>query len=123
MTLQTFGTRALGEAMEANCDAARHLASLVEASPRFELVAPVPLNIVCFSLKGAGADAANRRLAETLQVEGLAAPSITLIAGRATIRCAIFNHRTTREDVALFFRQAEEIAAKLVERQICGGEI
>jgi glutamate/tyrosine decarboxylase-like PLP-dependent enzyme len=113
MTLQVFGTRALGEAMEANCEAARHLASLIETSAHFDLVAPVPLNIVCFSLKGAGADAANRRLVETLHVKGLAAPSITLIARRAAIRCAIFNHRTTREDVALFLRQAEEIATNL----------
>ncbi|MGO9431244.1 pyridoxal phosphate-dependent decarboxylase family protein [Rhodoblastus sp.] len=113
MTLQTCGTRALGEAMEANCAAARRLAALIEASRDFYLVAPVPLNIVCFSLSGENGDAANRRLVETLHVRGLAAPSITLIDGRAAIRCAIFNHRTTMDDIDLFFAQASELAAEL----------
>ncbi len=113
MTLQTYGTRALGEAMEANCGAARRLAGLIEASRDFRLVAPVPLNIVCFSLSGDDGDAANRRLVEALHVRGLAAPSITLINGCAAIRCAIFNHRTTMDDIDLFFAQASELAVEL----------
>jgi glutamate/tyrosine decarboxylase-like PLP-dependent enzyme len=113
MTLQTYGTRALGEAMEANCAAARRLGELVEASTDFDLVAPVPLNIVCLSLTGEGADAGNRRLVETLHVRGLAAPSITLIDGRAAIRCAIFNHRTTTEDVESLFARMTELAAEM----------
>ncbi len=113
MTLQIFGTRALGEAMEGNCAAARHLAALIEASQSFRMVAPVPLNIVCFSLRSEDCDARNRRLVEALHEYGLAAPSLTLIGGRTAIRCAIFNHRTTLEDVALFFRQAQELAAEL----------
>jgi glutamate/tyrosine decarboxylase-like PLP-dependent enzyme len=113
MTLQTFGTRALGEAMERNCAAARKLGELIGKSPDFHLVAPVPLNIVCFSVSGEDCDAANRRLVETLHVRGLAAPSITLIGGRAAIRCAIFNHRTTNADIELFFQQASRLAAQL----------
>jgi glutamate/tyrosine decarboxylase-like PLP-dependent enzyme len=116
MTLQTYGTRALGEAMEGNCAAARRLGELVEASRDFYLVAPVPLNIVCLSLAGEGADAANRRLVEALHVRGLAAPSITLIEGRAAIRCAIFNHRTTIADVELLFAQMIELAAEMNRR-------
>ena len=110
MTLQTFGTRALGEAMEGNCAVARRLAALIAESSDFRLVAPVPLNIVCFSLTGDDADAANRRLVEALHVRGIAAPSITLIDGRAAIRCAIFNHRTTIADIELFFSQASALA-------------
>ena len=113
MTLQVFGTRALGEAMEGNCAAARRLASLIEASRVFRLVAPAPLNIVCFSLSGEDADAANRRFVETLHERGLAAPSITLIHGRAAIRCAIFNHRTTPDDIEHFFAEAETLAMEL----------
>jgi glutamate/tyrosine decarboxylase-like PLP-dependent enzyme len=112
ITLQTYGTRALGEAMEENCAAARHLGALVKASGQFDLVAPIPLNIVCLSLAGEGADAANRRLVEALHVLGLAAPSITLIDGRAAIRCAIFNHRTTKGDVEQLFARMSELAAE-----------
>lgn len=111
MTLQTFGTRALGAAMERNCASARRLAELIEASPDFRLVAPVPLNIVCFSLAGDDADQANRRLVEALQVRGIATPSVTLVEGRAAIRCAIFNHRTALADIERFFDQTQELAA------------
>jgi glutamate/tyrosine decarboxylase-like PLP-dependent enzyme len=117
MTLQTYGTRALGEAMEANCAAARRLGELVEASRDFDLVAPVPLNIVCLSLAGDGADAANRRLVEALHVRGLAAPSITRIDGRAAIRCAIFNHRTTMADVEQLFGRMTGLAAEMRAEQ------
>ncbi len=113
MTLQTFGTRALGAAMERNCACARRLAELIETSPDLRLVAPAPLNIVCFSLAREGADKANRRLVEALHVRGLAAPSITLIEGRAAIRCAIFNHRTTLADIESFFDQMRGLAAEL----------
>ncbi len=112
MTLQTFGTRALGEAMEGNCAVARHLAKLIGTSREFRLVAPVPLNIVCFSIAAEDGDAQNRRLVEALHVRGIAAPSITLIDGRAAIRCAIFNHRATMADIESFFVQARELAAE-----------
>jgi glutamate/tyrosine decarboxylase-like PLP-dependent enzyme len=109
-TLQSFGTRALGEAMERNCAAARLLADLIQNSDDFVLAAPTPLNIVCFSLKGDNADSANRRLVEALHRDGIAAPSITLIGGQATIRCAIFNHRTNLNDIAVFFAGASALA-------------
>ena len=110
MSLQTHGTRALGAAMEANCAAARLLAAKIDASSTFTRVAPVPLNIVCFSLDE---ESANRRLVEELHVRGLAAPSLTQIRGRAVIRCALFNHRTTAEDVEVFFAQASSLAQVL----------
>jgi alkyl hydroperoxide reductase subunit AhpC len=34
-----------------------------------------------------------------LQESGIAAPSWTVIDGETVIRCAIVNHRTTREDI------------------------
>ena len=113
MTLQSLGARALGEAMERNCACARHLAALIATSGNFRVVAPVPLNIVCFSLISGDADAANRRLVEALHIRGLAAPSITLLDGRATIRCAVFNHRTTIADMEAFFADIQNLAAEL----------
>jgi len=105
MTLRAYGLRALGESMERNCAAAQKLAALIDASDVFERAAPVPLNIVCFRLKDAD-DAANRILVERLHMAGVAAPSLTRLQGRTTIRCAIFNHRTGDEDVGAFFAAA-----------------
>jgi glutamate/tyrosine decarboxylase-like PLP-dependent enzyme len=113
MTLQTLGADAIGAAIAANCAAARRLAALVAASDVFELAAPVPLNIVCFALRGDAEGALSAELAMRLQERGLAAPSTTRIAGRQVVRAAIFNHRTTVADIDGFFADASRVAAEL----------
>ena len=114
LTFHTLGAEAIGRAIEANCAAARRLAARIGASSVFELAAPVPLNIVCFSLVGEPPPgSANRELVMRLQERGLAAPSSTRIAGREVIRAAIFNHRTRLADVDGFFDDAASIAAEL----------
>ncbi|HEY1426758.1 MAG TPA: pyridoxal-dependent decarboxylase [Caulobacteraceae bacterium] len=114
MTFETLGADAIGRAVEANCAAARHLAERVAASAAFELAAPVPLNIVCFSLKDDPEGAKNVELVMRLQALGLAAPSTTRIGGRPVIRAAIFNHRTTLADVDAVLDDAERVAAELL---------
>jgi glutamate/tyrosine decarboxylase-like PLP-dependent enzyme len=113
LTFQTLGADAIAAAIEANCAAARRLAAYVEASPDFELAAPVPLNIVCFSLKGDADGAKNAELVMRLQEQGLAAPSMTRIAGRQVIRAAIFNHRTSFADIDSVFADATRLAKAL----------
>ena len=113
LTFQTLGADAIAGAIEANCAAARHLAERVATSNAFELAAPVPLNIVCFSLKGDAEGARNRELVMRLQERGLAAPSLTRLGGREVIRAAIFNHRTSLADIDAFFEDAARIALEL----------
>ena len=113
LTFQVLGADAVAAAIEANCAAARRLAGHVAASARFELAAPVPLNIVCFSIKGDTGGDLNRELVMRLQERGLAAPSITRLGGRAVARAAVFNHRTTFADIDAVFADAERIAAEL----------
>ena len=113
MTFQTLGADAIAAAIEANCAAAKRLAGRVSASPVFELAAPVPLNIVCFSLSGEIEGARNRELVMRLQERGLAAPSTTRIGGREVVRAAVFNHRTTFADIDAFFDDAARIAVEL----------
>ena len=87
----------------------------MDASRRFNLRAPVKLNIVCFGVSSGDPDANNRRIVERLHVSGLAAPSITIIDGVATIRCAFVNHRTTGADVDAFVEALEAVAADIVD--------
>ncbi|MGO9359219.1 MAG: pyridoxal phosphate-dependent decarboxylase family protein [Xanthobacteraceae bacterium] len=98
-TLRVFGTDRLGACMAQTCQLAKYLEARLRSSKHFELSAPVALNIVCFSVKGANADLDNRRIVERLHVSGRAVPSITRLDGRAVIRCAIVNHRTTRATI------------------------
>jgi len=112
-TLTTLGTDRLGAAIEKNCGLAEHLASHIRRSQAFQLSAPASLNIVCFSCKGADRDAQNRSIVEALHNSGRWAPSITMLDGVATIRCAIVNHRTSAADIDAFFGDVERIAGAL----------
>jgi aromatic-L-amino-acid/L-tryptophan decarboxylase len=113
LTFQTLGADAIAASIEANCAAAKRLAERVAGSRAFELAAPVPLNIVCFSLRGETDGARNRELVVRLQERGLAAPSTTRIGGREVIRAAVFNHRTGLADIDAFFEDCAGIAVEL----------
>jgi len=110
-TLRVFGTERLGDCMAQTCALAKYLESRLRAEPDFALSAPVALNIVCFSVNGADADARNRRIVEQLHLSGRAAPSITLLDGKAVIRCAIVNHRTTRATIDRFLADLKDVAS------------
>ena len=70
-------------AIEKSCAVARHLAACIAAEPRLELLAPVPLNIVCFRYRGEDSDALNTAIAADVQESGIAAPSTTASAARS----------------------------------------
>lgn len=96
MTIRTYGLDELGRVMSQTCRLARCLAERIEAESALTLLAPVTLNVVCFSY---GDHSANGRIVERLQHEGEVAPSLTIINGIPAIRAAIVNHRTRVDDV------------------------
>ncbi|MGH7535047.1 MAG: pyridoxal phosphate-dependent decarboxylase family protein [Gemmatimonadales bacterium] len=106
MSLKTHGTRTLGRLVEQNVSQARYLRDRVEADPRLELLAPVPLNVVCFrffdpALDPAALNAVNQEVLVRIQESGLAVPSSTVLDGRFALRVAITNHRSRLEDFDL----------------------
>ena len=105
-TLVVHGTDRLGAAIGGACALAQRLRARVEAEPALELMAPVPLNIVCFRHRGDATtadpqalDHLNAEIVADLHEAGLAAPSTTRLAGRTVIRAALVNHRTEARDV------------------------
>ncbi|MCB8882333.1 cytochrome D ubiquinol oxidase subunit I [Acidisoma cellulosilytica] len=99
--LQVFGADRLGAVAEQSCAVAGHLAARIAREPALELLAPVPLNIVCFRYRAAPADsldALNATIVADVQEAGLAAPSTTTIGGHLAIRAAFVNHRSRAED-------------------------
>lgn len=103
-TLKEHGLERLGEKIADNCRQARYLASLVDAHPDLELMAPVALNIACFRFRAAEAgtlDKLNGDVVVALQEKGIAAPSTTRIGGKLAIRVNLTNHRTTDADLDL----------------------
>jgi len=103
-TLREQGLERIGAAIASNCELAQHLGRRLAAQPGFELLAPIPLNIVCFRHHPAGIapdqlDPHNRELACDLQESGVAVVSTTRLRGQLALRAAIVNHRTTASDL------------------------
>jgi glutamate/tyrosine decarboxylase-like PLP-dependent enzyme len=102
-----------------NVEQARYLAKLVTQSADLELLAPVPLNVVCFRFVTDGLDdehlnTLNEELLIRLQESGVAAPSGTLLRGHYAIRCAITNHRSRLEDFDILVEAVEKIGHEIV---------
>ncbi len=98
-TFTVYGADALGASISRTCSLAAQLASIIEATPELELLAPVRLNIVCFRYRCDDADAVNSRIITALQEGGIVAPSLTKVRGSVAIRAAIVNHRTEPRDI------------------------
>jgi len=106
MSLKAHGVDAFARLIEQNVQQAAHLVGLIAAHPRLELLAPAPLNVVCFRYSAPGLDDAalnkvNEEILLQVQESGLAVPSHTVLGGRFAIRVAITNHRSRREDFDL----------------------
>ncbi len=106
MAMKAHGVGTLARLIEQNVAQARYLATRVEAERDLELLAPVPLNVVCFRYAPAGVDdarlnAINEEILLRLQEEGIAVPSGTTLRGRYAIRVANVNHRSRRADFDL----------------------
>ena len=102
-----------GRLVAQNCDQAKYLETLVAREPDLTIMAPVPLNIVCFrfaprGLEDARADAVNEEILYSLQESGTAVPSSTTLRGRFSIRVCLCNHRTRREDLDRLVREVLE---------------
>ena len=111
------GTQKLGQLITQNCDQAQYLAGLVNDDPAFELCAPVALNICCFRYKAPATDLSrlNAEIVIQLQLDGVAAPSTTVLNGDTVIRVNITNHRTTYADLDILLAATRKIGAKLVQ--------
>jgi len=103
MSLQVHGVDAYARLIAGNMAQAAHLERLIEASPRLELVAPRPTNVVCFrycrpELDDTALNALNRCLVIELQESGRYIVSSTTLDGRYAVRVAITNHRSQMHD-------------------------
>jgi aromatic-L-amino-acid/L-tryptophan decarboxylase len=119
MALKTYGASKYGRLIRQNVQQAAHLAGLVRTSTRLELVSPVELNVVCFRFAAPGLDdaalnALNEELLVRLQESGAAVPSGTNVRGRYSLRCAITNHRSRREDFDALVANVERLGEQIL---------
>lgn len=119
MGLKEHGAKKYVQIIEQNVSQAAYLRRLVEAAPDLDLLAPVPLNIVCFRLVARGftddeLNEINRRLLLALQDHGLAAPSLVSVNDRVGLRVAITNHRTRQSDLDFLVDVTRECGKRIV---------
>jgi aromatic-L-amino-acid decarboxylase len=124
LSFKAHGIRAIAEVIEQNVEHSQHLAKRIESQPELELLAPVPLNVVCFRYAPSGApedqlNRINEELLIRLQETGEAVLSGTMLEGRYALRCANVNHRSRRADfdrlVAAVLKIGKELWRPLVQ--------
>jgi aromatic-L-amino-acid decarboxylase len=98
LVLRAFGTRGIAERIREHVRLAGLFRSWVEADARFEVVAPQPLSVVCFRLRGAD-DAGNQALIDAVNATGEVYLSHTKLRNRVVIRMAIGSLRTEERHV------------------------
>jgi aromatic-L-amino-acid decarboxylase len=118
-TIRVHGADKIGACIAHTCRLAKRLEQrLTEQSNLYEIVAPVALNIVCFSLRTSPDGELNKALVIDLQERGVAAPSTTTIGGRTVIRAAIVNHRTTEADIDVLMAALRDSALRVTLAQM-----
>ena len=108
MILRHFGADGLRAALGEHIRLAQQFAGWIDASDRFERVAPVPFSVVCFRVKDA-TDEEHARLLDAVNASGEVFLSHTRLDGRYVLRLAIGNLATREAHV----RRAWELLNRL----------
>ena len=116
-TLAAYGRSGYRAIVERSLDNAARLAAQVEKSDDFELLAPVPLNIVCFRYRPPGVpeselDELNERIADAVLTDGRIYVGTTSWAGKVAFRPAFVNWRTTEADVDLILETLRDLGSQ-----------
>jgi aromatic-L-amino-acid decarboxylase len=114
MVMRYFGHDGLAARIREHCRLAQLFASWIDNSPDWELMAPVPLALVCFRAcpKGnADLDALNESVMHRVNASGRALLSHTRLNDKLTLRLSIGNIRTTEQHV----RQVWELLNEQLE--------
>jgi aromatic-L-amino-acid decarboxylase len=121
LSLKEHGSAKYGRLIKQNVDQCRYLVNLIEATPELELMAPAPLNIVCFRYKAAGLDAdalnrLNQEIMFELHEQGIAVPTYTTLDGQFALRVAHTNQRTRREDFDVLVREVVRLGKEILRK-------
>jgi glutamate/tyrosine decarboxylase-like PLP-dependent enzyme len=107
-SLMAYGREGYQEIVERNCASARNLGDRIDSSVRFQLLAPVRMNVVCFTLQG---DASQDRIGQyldRLQNDGRVYLTPTRYRDVPAIRAAFSNWRTQAKDIEIAWQAMNE---------------
>jgi aromatic-L-amino-acid decarboxylase len=95
--LRYYGRETIADMIRQQINWVQELAVDIARDPRFEIMAPVPLSVVCFRQKAS--DEENQALLERVNASGEVFISHTVLNRKFTLRVAIGNMGTTRRHV------------------------
>lgn len=95
--LRHYGAQGLRATVAHHVELARQVVGWIEDDPRFELMAPVPLNLVCFA--HVGGDAATQAILDGCNASGRLFLTHTRVDGRLVLRLSIGQTATERRHV------------------------
>ncbi len=109
--IRHYGIEGLQYHIRQHVELAQQFAGWVRDDSRFELAAPVPLNLVCFRHKSG--DSSNQTLMDRLNRSGDLYLTHTRLNDRLTLRLCVGQTNTTARHVAKAWQRIQEEATKL----------
>lgn len=118
-TLMAYGKDGHREIVERNCTSAKLLGQLIEESVSFKLLAPVRMNVVCFTLnqESVSLDQIHDFL-HKVTLEGKAFFTPTVYKNVPAIRAAVSNWQTEEKDILIAFDSLGQVATELKTEKI-----
>jgi aromatic-L-amino-acid decarboxylase len=119
VVIRSYGVEGIRRYIRHHIDLAQEFAGWINEDPAFELLAPHPLNTVCFrwiadgSLPDDQLNAANKKLLDAINDTGEQFLTHTKLSGRYTIRMAVGQTRTLRRHVEAAWENIQRLAAGL----------
>ena len=109
--IRHYGIEGLQHHVRRHVELAQQFAGWVKSDSRFELAAPVPLNLVCFRHKGG--DEVNQGLMERLNRSGDLYLTHTKLADRTTLRLCVGQTNTEARHVERAWKRSQEEADRV----------
>jgi len=109
--LRYYGIEGLRYHVRQHIALAQNFAAQIRQAEKFELVAPAPLNLVCF--RHVNGDAFNRQLLERLNASGRVYLTHTILNGQYALRLCVGQTNTQERHVAEAWRLIQQAAQEL----------
>lgn len=108
-SLKAYGKEGYRDIVENSTSLALHFANALIEEEQFELLAPIRLNNVCFTLKGIENQEKVSQFLINLNDTGKVFMTPTLYQNRKGIRASFVNWRTSEEDVKIVIEEMKNV--------------